>query len=67
MLNQVFLSYRHESFEHVRAVLRLGERLRQAQIPVALDQLTLSFWWTGNSKLRCISFRGPDEKTIKGI
>jgi hypothetical protein len=38
MLNQVFLSYRHESLEHAQAVLRLGKLLRQAKIPVALDQ-----------------------------
>jgi hypothetical protein len=41
MLNQVFLSYRHESPEHARAVRRLGELLRQAKIPVALDQFHL--------------------------
>jgi hypothetical protein len=41
MQNQVFLSYRHESPEHVRAVRRLGELLRQAEIPVALDQFYL--------------------------
>lgn len=41
MLNQVFISYRHESPEHARAVLRLGKLLRQAKIPVALDQFYL--------------------------
>lgn len=41
MLNQVFISYRHESPEHVRAVRRLGELLREAKIPVALDQFFL--------------------------
>lgn len=41
MLNQVFLSYRHESPEHGRAVRRLGELLRQAKLPVALDQFFL--------------------------
>lgn len=41
MLNQVFLSYRHESPEHARAVGRLGELLRQAGIPVQLDQFYL--------------------------
>jgi hypothetical protein len=41
MLNQVFLSYRHESLEHARAVRRLGQLLRQAEIPVALDQFYL--------------------------
>jgi SEFIR domain len=41
MLNQVFLSYRHESLEHAQAVLRLGKLLRQAKIPVALDQFYL--------------------------
>ena len=38
MLNQVFISYRHESLKHARAVLRLAELLRQAKIPGALDQ-----------------------------
>jgi hypothetical protein len=42
MLNQVFVSYRHESIEHARAVLRLGELLRQAKIPVAMDQFYLN-------------------------
>src|SRR5258705_353953 len=42
MLNQVFLSYRHENPEHARGVLRLGELLRQAKIPVALDQFYLN-------------------------
>jgi hypothetical protein len=37
----VFISYRHESPEHARAVRRLGELLRQADIPVALDQFFL--------------------------
>lgn len=41
MANQVFISYRHESPEHSRAVRRLGELLRQAKIPVALDQFYL--------------------------
>src|SRR5215475_11096331 len=41
MINQVFISYRHESPEHARAVRRLGELLRQANIPVALDQFYL--------------------------
>ena len=41
MPNQVFLSYRHESLEHARAVRRLGELLRQVKIPVALDQFYL--------------------------
>jgi hypothetical protein len=41
MLNQVFLSYRHESPEHARAVLRLGQLLRQAKIPVTLDRFYL--------------------------
>jgi hypothetical protein len=41
MRNQVFLSYRHESDEHSRAVLQLGELLRRAAIPVALDQFYL--------------------------
>jgi hypothetical protein len=37
----VFISYRHESLEHAQAVRRLGESLRQAKIPVALDQFYL--------------------------
>lgn len=41
MLQHVFLSYRHESLEHARAVRRLGELLRQAKVPVALDQFHL--------------------------
>lgn len=41
MHNQVFISYRHESPEHSRAVRRLGEMLRQADIPVMLDQFYL--------------------------
>jgi len=40
-LQQLFISYRHESLEHARAVRRLGELLRQAGIPVALDQFYL--------------------------
>jgi hypothetical protein len=38
MLKKVFLSYRQESPEHARAVKRLGELLRQANLPVVLDQ-----------------------------
>jgi hypothetical protein len=41
MLNQVFLSYSHESLEHARVVRRLGQLLREAKIPVALDQFFL--------------------------
>jgi hypothetical protein len=41
MLNQVFISYRHESPEHARAVRRLGELLVEAKIPVMLDQFFL--------------------------
>jgi hypothetical protein len=43
MLQHVFISYRHESPEHARAVLRLAEVLRQAKpkLPVALDQFYL--------------------------
>jgi hypothetical protein len=37
----VFISYRHESPEHARAVRYLGELLRQANLPVALDQFYL--------------------------
>jgi hypothetical protein len=40
-MQHVFLSYRLESPEHARAVRRLGELLRQAKIPVALDQFYL--------------------------
>jgi hypothetical protein len=40
-MQYVFLSYRHESPEHARAVRRLGELLRQAKIPVELDQFHL--------------------------
>jgi hypothetical protein len=38
---QVFISYRQESLEHARAVRRLAELLRQAEIPVVLDQFLL--------------------------
>jgi hypothetical protein len=41
MHNQVFISYRQESPEHSRAVRRLGELLRQAGLPVVLDQIFL--------------------------
>jgi hypothetical protein len=41
MLQHVFISYRHESPEHARAVRRFAELLRQAAIPVALDQFHL--------------------------
>lgn len=41
MLNQVFISYRHETPEHARAVKRLAELLRQANIPVQFDQFYL--------------------------
>ena len=41
MSQQVFISYRQESPAHARAVRRLGELLRQAQLPVALDQFYL--------------------------
>ena len=41
MLNQIFISYRHENQEHSRAVRKLGEQLRQAGLPVMLDQLYL--------------------------
>ena len=41
MLNQVFISYRHESSEHARAVARLGELLSHAGLPVELDQFYL--------------------------
>jgi hypothetical protein len=38
VVKQVFISYRQESPEHSRAVRRLGELLRDAKIPVVLDQ-----------------------------
>src|SRR3954471_21653512 len=41
MRNQVFISYRHESPEHSRKVRGLGEMLRQAGLPVMLDQFYL--------------------------
>lgn len=41
MRDQVFISYRHESSEHSRAVRRLGEMLRQSGLPVMLDQFYL--------------------------
>jgi hypothetical protein len=41
MLHHVFISYRHESPEHARSVRRFGELLRQAKIPIALDQFYL--------------------------
>ena len=41
MFNHVFLSYRHESPEHARAVSRLGELLQHVGIPVELDQFYL--------------------------
>jgi len=41
MRNQVFISYRQESVEHAEAVRRLGAELRQANIPVQLDQFFL--------------------------
>ena len=40
-MQHVFISYRHESPEHARAVRRLAELLRQANLPVALDQFYL--------------------------
>jgi hypothetical protein len=42
MLPQVFISYRQESPDHARAVRRLGELLRQAKLPVMLDQFFLA-------------------------
>ena len=47
MLNQVFISYRHENPEHARAVRRLGELLRQSEIQVALDQFLLDEYLGG--------------------
>jgi hypothetical protein len=40
-MRHVFISYRHETPEHARAVRRLAELLRQASIPIALDQFHL--------------------------
>jgi len=40
-VNRVFVRYRHESVEHARAVQQRGEWLRQARIPVELDQFYL--------------------------
>jgi hypothetical protein len=40
-MNHVFISYRHESDEHKRAVRRLAELLRQTGIPVELDSFFL--------------------------
>jgi hypothetical protein len=37
-MNHVFLSYRHESDDHVKAVRNLGEKLKVAGLPVELDQ-----------------------------
>ena len=41
MLKQIFISYRHENPEHSRAVRKLGEQLRSANLPVMLDQFYL--------------------------
>lgn len=40
-MKQVFISYRHESADHARAVRLLAERLRQANLPIALDQFLM--------------------------
>jgi hypothetical protein len=37
-MNHVYLSYRHESDDHAKAVRNLGEKLRAAGLPVELDQ-----------------------------
>jgi hypothetical protein len=37
-MNHVFLSYKHESDDHVRAVRNLAEKLKVAGLPVELDQ-----------------------------
>jgi TIR domain-containing protein len=37
-MNHVFLSYRHESDDHAKAVRNLGEKLKSAGLPVELDQ-----------------------------
>jgi hypothetical protein len=37
-MNHVFLSYRHESDDHAKAVWDLGEKLKVAGLPVELDQ-----------------------------
>jgi hypothetical protein len=49
-MNHVFLSYRHESDTHAKAVRNLGERLKAKGLPVELDQ----FYFEHNSG-------GPDE------
>ena len=41
MSQHVFISYRHESPEHARAVRLLGDLLRRSGIPVELDQFYL--------------------------
>jgi hypothetical protein len=40
-MRSVFISYRHENQAHASAVLALAQRLRNAQLPVELDQFYL--------------------------
>ncbi len=40
-MQHVFLSYKHETPEHAAAVRHLAQRLREARIPVELDQFFL--------------------------
>jgi hypothetical protein len=52
-MNHVFLSYRHESDDHAKAVRTLGEMLKAADLPVELDQ----FYMDAHSG-------GPDETWV---
>jgi hypothetical protein len=42
-MNQVFLSYRHESDDHAKAVWSLGEKLKAEGLPVEFDQFYLEY------------------------
>jgi hypothetical protein len=43
-MNHVFLSYRHESADHAKAVRNLGDKLKAAGLPVELDRsLVISY------------------------
>ena len=53
-MNHVFLSYRHESDAHGAQVRRLGEKLQNCGLPVALDQFFVEK-----------SPGGPDEGWVK--
>lgn len=64
MFQQVFISYRLESPEHARAVRRLGELLRQAKIPVALDKFISTTaragpMWVGPNGVRTARMNPP--------